>query len=101
VPASIYQTVVANMQQQDGGGGVVTMLGGGGGTPIQISGVTGSVIMKQEPHESGGGTISLTPVSLSGSGQVSESILQSILCSAPESVKYLHSFRALPWTYAA
>ena len=63
---------MANMHHQpDGGGGnnTVAMLGG---TPIQISGITGSVIMKQEPHEGGGGTISLTPVSLSGGGQVRE-----------------------------
>ena len=69
VPASIYQTVVANIQQQGGDGGTtVQMLTGG--TPIQISGVTGSVIMKQEPSEAGGG-ISLTPVSISNNGQVS------------------------------
>jgi hypothetical protein len=45
------------------------MLSTAGGTPIQIAGVTGSMIMKQEPSEAGGG-ISLTPVSISGNGQV-------------------------------
>jgi hypothetical protein len=43
---------------------------GSGGTPLHISGLTGSVIMKQEPHEGGGGTISLTPVSINSNGQV-------------------------------
>ena len=55
-------------QQGGDGGTTVQMLSGG--TPIQISGVTGSVIMKQEPSEAGGG-ISLTPVSISNNGQVS------------------------------
>lgn len=74
VPASIYQTVVAQHSGGDGGGTSVQMLqgpGGGGGGPLQIAGVTGSaVIMKQEPSEAGGG-ISLTPVTISSSGQVS------------------------------
>jgi len=54
---------------QGEGGGTVTMLGSG--TPIHLSGMTGSVIMAQEPRGGGGGTISLTPVSINSSGQVS------------------------------
>jgi len=57
VPASMYQTVVANIQSGDSGHVL--------GAPIQIAGVSGPVLLKQEPLDCK--SINVSPDSMSNS----------------------------------
>jgi len=82
VPASMYQTVVANLQAGGEPGHHVQVVGshgiqlaghGGRGTPIQLTGLGGGmqgIVMKQEPGESQQG-LTITPVSMAGAHHVS------------------------------
>jgi len=76
VNPSMYQTVVANIQGGEGGQQVQVL-----GTPIQISGLGGSLqglVMKTEPGEGSTSNhsqgLTITPVSLAGSSQSQHSI---------------------------
>ena len=80
VPASMYQTVVANIQSgtepghvQVVGTPIQLVTAGGRGTPIQLAGVQGGgqgVVMKQEPGETGSSQgLTITPVSLASHSQ--------------------------------